>query len=168
MNPNGRIPVIDDGGTVVWESHAIVRYLAARYGEGSLWPPDPALRAVADAWMEWMQTTLYRDFIDLFWGLVRTPPEERDWPAIHATNARLARHYEILDRHLASRAYLAGDEFTMADIPAGTTLYRYYEMEIDRPPLVNLRAWHDRLSERPAYRTHVIMPFDDLRGRTTF
>ncbi len=168
MNPNGRIPVVADEGAVLWESNAIIRYLCARYGEGELWSPDPALRAVADGWMDWMQTTLYRDFIDLFWGLVRMPPEKRDWPAIHALNDRLTGHCRLLDRHLDSRHYLAGESFSMADIPAGTILYRYYEMEIDRPPLDNLRAWYDRLSDRPAYRSHVMIPFDDLRGRISF
>jgi glutathione S-transferase len=158
MNPNGRIPTIDDGGVVVWESHAIIRYLAARYGDGTLWNPDPARRAVSDQWMDWMQST----------GLVRAPEDQRDWPTIHATNERLAKHYEILDRNLASRPYLAGNDFSIADIPAGTTLYRYYEMEIERPRLDHLRSWYERLAERPAYRSHVMIAFDDLRGRTTY
>jgi glutathione S-transferase len=168
MNPNGRIPVIDDDGVIVWESNAIIRYLAARYAVGTLWDPDPARRAVADQWMDWMQATLYRHFMDLFWGLVRTPAEQWDWPAIRAAKERLARHYGILDRTLATRPYLAGDQFSMADIPAGTTLYRYYEMEIDRPRLDHVRSWYERLAERPAYRSHVMVPFDELVGRTTY
>ena len=168
LNPNGRIPVIDEDGVVVWESNAIIRYLAARHGAGTLWDADPARRANADRWMDWMQTTLYRDFIDLFWGFVRTPPTQRDHARIEILKERLAGQYGLLDGHLASQRYLAGDDFTMADIPAGTTLYRYFEMEIDRPALANVEAWYGRLSERPAYQTHVMIPFDDLRGRLTY
>ena len=165
MNPNALIPVIDDGGAVVWESNAIVRYLAAKYGEGSLWSTEPELRARADQWMDWMQTTLIHPFMGLFVGLVRTPPGDRDPPAIEAAAARLIECYRVLDRHLESRPYLAGDDFTMADIPAGATLYRYYDMEIERPELKHLGDWHDRLSARPAYRTHVMVSYDDLRAR---
>ncbi len=168
MNPNGRLPTIDDDGVIVWESGAVIRYLAARYGAGTLWHPDPARRAVADQWMDWMQTTMQREFMDYFWGFVRTPPADRDWPRLDAIRARLDSHLAILDRRLADRHDLAGDAFSMADIPAGAALYRYYEMAIERPPLANLRAWYDRLTERPAYRTHVMLPFDDLYGRTTF
>jgi len=164
LNPNCRIPVLRDGDTVVWESNVIVRYLAAKYGAGSLWSPDPAERAAADQWMDWMQTTLLRDFIDLFFALVRKRPERRDWPGIRETNARLAEHYRLLERHLIARPFLAGEQFSMADIPAGTTLYRYFEMEIERPVLPRVEAWYARLKDRPAYRQHVMIPFDDLCG----
>jgi glutathione S-transferase len=164
LNPNRSIPVLRDGDTVVWESNVIVRYLAAKYGADALWSPDPAERAAADQWMDWMQTTLLRDFIDLFYALVRKRPERRDWPKIRATNARLAIHYRLLDRHLAGRPFLAGEQFSMADIPAGTTLYRYFEMEIERPVLPQVEAWYARLKNRPAYRRHVMIPFDDLCG----
>ena len=164
INPNALIPTIDDGGAVVWESNAIVRYLAAKYGEGSLWSADPALRARAYQWMDWMQTKLNPQFIDLFVGLVRTPPDDRDLPAIEAAAARLIECYRFLDRHLESRPYLAGDDFTMADIPTGSTLYRYYDMEIERPDLKYLRDWHDRLAARTAYRTHVMVSYDDLHA----
>lgn len=167
-NPNGRIPTLDDDGVIVWESNAIIRYLAAKYGQEALWLSDPAQRAVADQWMDWMQTTLYRDFIDLFWSLVRTPENQRDWCRIRTANERIARHYAILDARLADHAYLAGERFSMADIPAGSTLYRYYAMDIDHPALPNLAHWYARLRSRPAFAANVMMPFDDLRGRTTF
>ncbi len=165
LNPNRRVPVVQDGETVVWESNAIVRYLAANCGAGTLWDPDPAVRSAADRWMAWMQSTLYRDFIDLFWGLVRTPAEKQDRSRLAALGRRLSGHYRILEVHLADRPYLAGESFTMGDIPAGTTLYRYFEMELERPALPNLEAWYARLAERPAYQAHVMLPFDELRGR---
>ena len=165
MNPHGRVPVIDDDGTVVWESHSILRYLAARHGDEVLWPADPGARARADRWMDWTLASLQRDFMDLFWGFYRTPAPERDWPAIRAAQARLENHYRLLDRELGDRAYLAGPDFTLADIPAGATLFRYFELEIDRPTLPGVEAWYRRLRRRPAYQTHVMQPFDELQGR---
>jgi glutathione S-transferase len=167
LNPNRRVPVLQDGDTVVWESSAIVRYLAAKYGEGTLWDPDPGLRAKADTWMAWAQTAPYREFIDLFWGYVRTPPEQRDMDAVRAANGRMVKHLELLDRELATRPYLAGEAFTMGDIPAGALLYRYFAMELERPALPNLKAWHARLSDRPAHQAHVAIPFPEMWGRLT-
>ncbi len=168
LNPNRRVPVLRDGDAVVWESSAIVRYLAARYGAGTLWNPDPALRAKADTWMAWAQTAPYREFIDLFWGFVRTPPEQRDMAAMRAANERLVKHLELLDRHLASQPYLAGEAFTMGDIPVGALLYRYFAMEFDHPSLPNLATWYARLSERPAYQAHVAIPFPEMWGRLNY
>ncbi|MBI3708845.1 MAG: glutathione S-transferase [Proteobacteria bacterium] len=168
MNPHGRIPVIDDGGTIVWESHTIIRYLSARYGAVTFWPANPVERSFADRWMDWSLATLQRDFMDLFWGLFRTPDGKRDWPFIRDRIERCARHYLLLDRHLAGQPYLAGERITMADLPAGTTLYRYFELEIDHPSVPNVDAWYRRLAARPAYREHVMVPFDDLRGRLDY
>jgi glutathione S-transferase len=165
-NPHGRVPVIDDDGTVVWESHAILRYLAARYGAGAFWREDPRERALSDAWMDWSQTRLQPDFLNgVFWGLYRTPEHLRDRAAIRKNITHCARNFELLDRILAGRAYLCGDTISLADIPAGTALYRYFELDIERPPIGNVEAWYRRLQERPAYRARVMLPFDELRGR---
>lgn len=168
LNPNRRIPVIEDDGAVVWESHAIVRYLAAKYGAGSLWAEDPAARAGADMWMDWTATDLQSVFIGLFWNLYRTPEPQRNWNLIRQGIARSAILFRLLDRHLEGRRFIAGDSFTMGDIPAGAQLYRYYELEIDRPELLNVEAWYMRLQEREAYRTHVMVPFDELKGKLSF
>ena len=168
LNPNRRVPVLRDGDTVVWESNAIVRYLAAKYGAGTLWNPDPGARAQADIWMAWTQTMAHREFIDLFWGFVRTPPEQRDMAAMRAANERLVKHLELLDRHLGGQPYLAGETFTMGDIPVGALLYRYFAMELDHPSLPNLMAWYARLGERPAYQAHVAIPFPEMWGRLDF
>jgi glutathione S-transferase len=79
---------------------------------------------------------------------------------------RCARHYRLLDGQLAQRPYLAGERFTMADVPAGTTLYRYFGLDLERPP--HVEAWYQRLSARSAYREHVMVPFAELRGRLEF
>ncbi len=168
LNPHGRIPVIDDGGTIVWESHSIIRYLSARYAPGTLWPEAPAPRSFADRWMDWSQATMQRDFMDLFWGYYRTPDARRDWPAIRNSIELCARHYALLDRHLADKAYLTGEDLTMADFPAGTSLYRYFELDLERPALPNVETWYARLAQRPGYREHVMIPFDDLRGRLDY
>jgi glutathione S-transferase len=166
MNPHGRVPVIDDGGTIVWESHTILRYLAARHGHGRFWHDDPAKRAGVEAWMDWAQTRLQPDFLNgVFWGFYRTPDHLRDWPAIKQNVARCARNFQLLDQILADRPYLGGDAVSLADIPAGTALYRYFELEIERPPVPNVEAWYRRLRERAPYRARVMLPFDELRGR---
>jgi glutathione S-transferase len=166
MNPHGRIPVIDDNGTVVWESHAILRYLAARYGRDSFWSDDPATRSLSDRWMDWAQTSLQPDFlIGVFWGFYRTPEPQRNWPAIKQRLNSCARHFQLLDGWLAERAFMLGDRLTLADIPIGTHLYRYFNLDIERPSLPNVETWYRRLQERPAYRTHAMVPFDELHGR---
>jgi glutathione S-transferase len=95
---------------------------------------------------------------------VRTPPARQDKAAIAEHARRLGERYALIERQLARRPWLAGDSFTMADIPVGATLYRYYAMDIARPALPHLEAWYERLRERPAYRTHVMVSFEELRG----
>jgi glutathione S-transferase len=168
MNPNRRVPVIDDDGTVVWESHAVVRYLAAKYGAGTLWPEDAGARARTDMWTDWVLADLQPAFIGLFWNLYRTPEDQRNWNLIRQGVARSAILFQLLDRNLNEHAFIAGDALTIGDIPAGAQLYRYFELEIDRPSLPNVEAWYARLQEREPYRTHVMVSFDDLKGRRTF
>lgn len=169
LNPHGRIPVIDDGGVVVWESHAILRYLAARYGGRTWWPEAPADRSEADGWMDWTQTALQRDFLTgVFWGWYRTPEAQRDNRAVEAALAACARHFQLLDKVLADRPFLGGDSQGLADIPAGTHLYRYYELEIERPKTPNVEAWYARLRDRPAYREAVMIPFGEMKGRLAY
>jgi glutathione S-transferase len=169
MNPHGRVPVIDDDGAIIWESHTILRFLGARYGGNGFWTEDLVERSLAERWMDWMLASLQPDFLTgVFWGFYRTPEEQRNWPIIRDRIARCARHYQLLDRHLAARAFLVGDHLTLADIAVGTSLYRYFGLEIDRPSVPNVEAWYGHLTERPAYREHVMIPFDDLRGRLDF
>lgn len=158
MNPNRKIPTIRDGEVVVWESNACVRYLAAQYGAGWLWPLDPGQRSQADRWMDWMLTTLMPDLTIVFWQTIRTPPERRDMAAVHEAATRLAPIWAILDGHLSERPFVAGAEFTMGDIPVGCAYWRYVNLPIERPQLPHLEAWFARLKERPAYRTHVMLP----------
>jgi len=114
LNPHGRVPVLQDGDVVVWESHTILRYLAARYSGGGFWLDDPADRSRVEGWMDWSQTSLQPDFLNgVFWGYYRTPEAQRDWPAIHSSLARCAEHFRLLDRILATRPFLIGDELSL-------------------------------------------------------
>ncbi|WP_159715698.1 glutathione S-transferase family protein [Geminicoccus flavidas] len=157
-NPNGLIPVIEDRGTVIWESNAIVRYLAARWGQGLLWDSDPARRALADQWMDWQQTIVQPSLSPLFLGLIRTPEAQRDQVALQAAAARLHEVLALLDAHLRERTFIAGDELTMADIPLGAAVNRYLHLPIERPALPSLQAWHERLVARACFRSHVMIP----------
>lgn len=158
LNPNRRIPVIEDEGTLVWESNAIVRYLCERYAHCTLHPTNPATRARADQWMDWMSWTLEPDWIYVFHRLYRTPPEKRDRAAITAAVERINLLYTLLDAHLRDQPFVAGEQFTMGDIPIGMTLYRYYElMGISRPTLIHLEQYYQHLCDRPAYRAHIMM-----------
>lgn len=157
MNPNGRIPVIEDDGLVLWESNAIVRYLAARYAPDSDWyPADPVVRARADKWMDWTSTSLAEPFRHLFWGILRTPPEQQDWVAINAAHKACAQLLSIADQTLAQQNWLSGQAPGMGDIPLGSFIYAWFEMPIERPEMRHLRDWYERLQERPAYQAAVM------------
>ena len=159
MNPNGLVPTIKDDNFILWESNSIVRYLAAKYGEGVLSPKDLKERADADRWMDWQATTLWPNFRPVFWGLVRTPPEQRDQKAIDEGIKKTTEALNLLDKHLAAHLYTTGGKFTMADIPLGCAVYRWLNIPIKRPSLPNIDAWHQRLTERPAFKKNVMKPF---------
>lgn len=164
MNPNRLVPVLDDDGFTLWESNAIVRYVADRHGRGSLSPTDLQARARADQWMEWANTSLYADIIStIFWGLIRTPAADRNNDAIRTSVKRAGEKLGVLDAHLAGRAYILGDTLTMADLPAGSLMYRYFTLPIERPKLANVEAWVKRLEQRPAYHDHVCIDYSSLK-----
>lgn len=150
-NPNGLVPLVEDGELVLWESNAIVRYLAARYSAGNLYPENPALRARGDKWMDWTTSAFAPVFRDLFWGTLRTPPAERDPAKIAAALARCGELLAMPERALAEQPFLSGERFAMGDIPLGSFVYAWFEMPIQRPELPALQAWYGRLKERPAY-----------------
>ncbi len=158
MNPNGRVPTVQDKGLVLWESNVVVRYLAETYGHPGLHPADATQRWTAEMWMDWQQTTLHADATVLFWELVRTPPEQRDPAKIEAAIANLQVLWGVVDAQLAKHPYLAGPEFTMGDIPLGCAVYRWYNFDIERTDHPHLKAWYERLSQREGYRKHIMHP----------
>lgn len=159
INPNRMIPAIKDGDFALWESLAIVRYLCDRYGAGGLSPADLQTRAVADQWMEWSASRAFLPVIYLFFATVRTPPSERDPDKIANLRDEAHTALNILDAHLADRAFVCGDSFTMGDIPLGCVVYRYFNVEVERPSLPHVESWYQRLAARPAYRDHVMRHF---------
>lgn len=164
MNPNRLVPVIEDGDLVLWESHAIVRYLAASYGAGTLWPEHPRERALVDQWTDWTASTYLPAWSSVFWAVVRTPAAQRDPGKIASGVAATHQALAIMDAQLARTPFLAGDSLTYADIVAGVTLYRWTTMEIERQPMPHVEAWHQRLNQRPAYAETVNTSYDDLRA----
>lgn len=169
MNPNGVIPVLRDGDLIVWESHAILRYLAAKYAPAQFWPTDPAARSHADRWMDWAQTAWQPDFMGgVFWGFYRTPEAQRNNAAIARAVSACAEHLRLLEIQLADKAFVAGDALTLADIPIGSMMYRYFTLEIERPSLPRVEDWYARLCARPAFQRHIMIAYDDLFGRLAF
>lgn len=156
VNPNRKVPAISDDGFVLWESHAIVRYLAAK--NSSLIPTDLEGRADCERWMDWQQTLLWDGLKPIFFGMVRTAPEERDMEEIENAVSQTAATLGVLERHLSGREYVLGDSFSVADIPLATSAYRWFGMEIDRPELPNVRAYYERVAERSAFQEHCMFP----------
>jgi glutathione S-transferase len=164
LNPNRLVPVIEDNGFVLWESHAIVRYLASQHGIGTLAPADRKQRALANQWMEWANSTIYPDVIvTCFLGLIRTPAKERDAAAIEAAARRAGENLAILDAQLAGGPYILGDQLTVADIANGSLMYRYFNLDIPRRRLANVEAWYQRLTDRKPYQEHVMIDFQALK-----
>ncbi len=159
INPNRMIPAIRDGDFPLWESHTIVRYLCSKYSMGTLCPEDIQQRAIADQWMEWSGTRAFMPVIQMFFATVRTEPAKRDNNLIEKHSAEAAAVLAILEQHLAKQDYVAGDSFTMGDIPLGAVAFRYFNVDINSPSLPNIEAWYSRLCERPAYQKHVMRFF---------
>ena len=164
LNPNRLVPTIDDNGFVMWESQAIVRYLATTYGRGTLAPADTKMIASADQWLDWNLSTLNGDIIAVcFLQLIRTPASERNTAAVAASAKRAGEKLAILDAQLAGKKFILGDTLTMADIAVGTPMYRYFNLPIPRPKLENVEAWYQRLCARQAYRDHVMIDLAALK-----
>jgi glutathione S-transferase len=160
-NPNGLVPTLEeDDGFLLWESNAIVRYLAAKYGPGKLQPADLHERARGNSWMDWQLTVAAPALTPVFWGLVRTPPEKRDPAAIEAGKFKSAAAMKILDARLGKSAYVAGDAFSMGDMPVALMTYRFRRLVPERSPLDNLERWFAGIEQRPAFKEHVLaIPF---------
>jgi glutathione S-transferase len=158
LNPNGLVPTIKDGDFVLWESNSVVRYLTEKYGRGKLTCATPEERANCNRWMDWQLTTVGPAMAPLFQGWVRISPEKRDPAALENGRVKAARGWGILNDYLDGKAYVAGKDFTMGDIPLGVWVYRWFRLPIERPELSHLRTWYDRLCERPGFQKHIMIP----------
>ena len=166
MNPHGLVPVIRDGDVVMWESCAILRYLAARYGDGgAFWPGDPVERAAVDMWAEWGKTSFTPDFtVPIFWARVRTSAQDRDEAALAQAIARFETRLDVLEGQMAGHDFVVSGDFTLADIVIGHVLYRWFNIDIPRRPRPAIEAYYRRLCERPAYQEHVMLSYEPLRA----
>lgn len=149
LNPTGMVPTLVEDDFVLWESNTIIRYLAGRAGR--LIPQSLRGRADVERWMDWQLFAVAPPHVPLFVGLVRTPPEQRDWDKIKKGRDRTAEAFTILNGALAARDWVAGDEFTVADIALGPFVYRWFEMDIEREELPHLARWYDSLRQRPPF-----------------
>jgi glutathione S-transferase len=156
LNPNGLVPTLQDGDFVLWESNAIVRHLAEQHPGAGLLPADPKARARADQWMDWQLSVLGPAISPAFWGLIRTPPEKRDQAAIAASRKATTDAIAMLDAQLARTAYVAGDTFSVGDIPVGLMGYRFRELFPDRPAMANFERWFATLAKRQAFQDHIL------------
>ena len=152
LNPNAMVPVIRDGDFVLWESNAIIRYLAAAYGDGALLPAAPRERAKAEQWMDWQATELNNAWRYAFVALVRKNPAYADPAALAASVASWSKHIGILEQQLAATgAYILGDAFSLADVPLGLSVNRWLMTPLQHPEYPAVAAYFERLSQRPAF-----------------
>jgi glutathione S-transferase len=157
-NPNGLVPLMEDGEVLVWESNVIVRYLCAKYSPDNFYPTELAQRFAAEQWMDWQQTTFNPAGRMAFIQWIRTPAEQRNSEliaqSVAATDALLA----LLDAHLADHAFIGGDNFGMADIPLGCEMHRWFGLPQPRPVRPHLDRWYQSLLARPATRGVLDLP----------
>jgi len=158
MNPNGLVPTMKDGDFILWESNSIMRYLNAKHGGGRLLPATPEGMANANRWMDWQLSVLNPSIVPLFWNLIRTPEEKRDPKIVQNALDKTRAAWQMVENQLAQRAFVAGENLSLGDIPLGVWAYRWFNLPIERPRLPNLENWYERLKERKPYQTHIMIP----------
>lgn len=150
MNPNGLVPTLREDGFALWESNAILRYLAHGHGGVLALPDDPRERARVDQWLDWQATSFTPAMRDAFWQLLRIEAERRDAAAIEASRKATEKAAAILDAHLAGRAFVAGERFGIADIAVGCAAHRWLRLPLTREPRPQIERWHASLLQRSA------------------
>ncbi|MGO8920991.1 MAG: glutathione S-transferase family protein [Stellaceae bacterium] len=158
MNPNGLVPTVEDGALVIWESNTIIRHLCATRGGERLHPGDPARRTAVERWMDWQIASLAQPMGVMLMGYYRMPPEQRDAKALEAARLRAIELWSMVERQLERGPYIAGDEFSLADIALGMFGHRWHVYPIERPSLPRLKAWYERIGERPGFKAHIAGP----------
>ncbi len=168
LNPRARIPVLRQGDAIIWESNTILRYLANHLAETAYYPLDPLQRSQVERWMDWELASLQPAFIHLFWNYYRTPAGVRNRSQISAAQLQCRLQFQFLDDHLAKHDYLAGDDFSLADIACGVCLFRYLNMGLAVHAPAQVMRWYQRLSQRAPFKHTIMQPFDELEGRIEF
>lgn len=155
LNPNGLVPVVIVDGLVLWESNTILRYLASAHGRTDLLPTEPGPRAEVEKWMDWQASEFNNSWRYAFQALIRKNPAFQDEAQLEVAVSEWSRHVAILDQMLKHRAYVAGDSFTLADIPIGLSINRWFAAPIDgRTDFQAVSDYFERLSARPAFLLH--------------
>ena len=155
QNPNGLVPVIVDDDFVLWESNTIIRYLAGKWAAEALLPSEPRARAEVDRWIDWQATEFNNAWRYAFSAIVRKNPAFQDAREIEASKKQWARMVAILDGQLArTGGHVAGASFSLADIPIGLSVNRWFMTPMERPSFPHVYAYYKRLNRRPAFREH--------------
>ena len=155
LNPCAMVPVIQDGDFTLWESNTIIRYLVSRYDGTQLYPTEPMARARIDQWIDWQASELNRSWSYAFMSLVRQSPDYQDNTALANGIEQWSKTMAILDRQLEKTgAYVSGEQFSLADIPIGLSVNRWFETPLAHPDFAAVKAYYDRLSLRPGYVLH--------------
>lgn len=157
LNPNSTVPTLIDGDFVVWESNTILRYVAESSGAESFYPRDLKSRTICNQWLDWQNSALGPAMSPLYKAIVRTEPAKRDTALIDQLRARASRLFAIMDGALDRSAFLAGPSLSLADIAAGSVVYRWYTLGLNDPKTQALEAWLRALETRPAFRQHVMI-----------
>lgn len=153
INPVGVVPVIDDGDFRLRESNSIVRYLARKHKRTDLYPEELRARATTETWMDWSSTDFARGMTPVFHGLVVKNPAYVN--QVESGAREWARQMQVLDAHLkANGPYAMGQSFTIADIPLGLVVNRWYGIAFDKPEFSAVSAYYDLLAERSGYRAY--------------
>ncbi|MEM9774288.1 MAG: glutathione S-transferase family protein [Chloroflexota bacterium] len=168
LNLHKKVPALVDGERSIWESHTILRYLAATYGKDNFYSADPFERSLQERWMDWSQSVFQPAFMNVFWGYYRQPAAKRDLRFIESHLEKCRFHLEALDKQLGNTRFLAGESLSTADIPAGSVLYRLTEIGLDVTLPKHVEQWYDHLKQRPGYQKWVMGDFTELFGRASF
>ncbi len=168
INPMQKIPVLVDGKNSIWESHSILRYLVAKYGDSSWYPESAFKRSLYERWLDWSQTVFQPAFMRFFWGYYRRPQNKRDMVTVQHDLEKCFNCLDVVNKQLSTSKYLAGNSMTLADISVGAILYRLTEqgLDITLPEFVN--SWYNILRQRSGYKKWVMSDFIELRGREDF
>ena len=158
INPQLIVPTLDHNGSVIKQSNAIVRYLYRKYTDVYEISKDEDI-AIAESWMEFQTTDLQLNMTPIFWGLVRNPPEDRDQELIDKNIILLNEKFEIFDKFLEDHEYILNNKFGMSDIIMGAASYRYLSLPIERPNLLNLKSWYDKISNRDCFKKNILGTF---------
>lgn len=168
LNPMGKVPVLVDSGQAIWESHSILRYLAAQYG-GSTWYPTCAFeRSLYERWLDWSQTIFQPAFMGTFWGYYRMPPNKRDMVAVNRHVDSCVNCLATINQQLQQTSYLAGNTLSLADIVVGAVIYRLTSQGLEIPLSKRVSNWYHELKSRPGYKTWVMSDFTELKAREDF